>query len=229
VPRSRGAVGRCRGGSRAALGLQRAVAASPRIVSQPKASGSRLSGRKRIGCMNSPNSVGESLPLSTSVLPVRPGGKLSNASQETSTIRLTRVAPSQASSWTSAPPVSLPMSVTSFRSRRSRSSETSRASPRGDRSASARIAWRCAPTGSVGATQRCSGDSSAITCSHSEASIMRPGSSTIVGPSPPVSSYSIVPADSSIRLVIARSPASRRAGAGAGRTAVRRRRGRGHP
>ena len=93
--------------------IQRAVAASPRLVSQPNAIGSRRSGRSRICCMNSPNSAGESLPVSTSVLPVRPGGKLSNASQETSTIRPTRVAPSPASSWTSAPPVSLPTRVTS--------------------------------------------------------------------------------------------------------------------
>jgi hypothetical protein len=38
--------------------IQRLVAASPRIVSQPKAIGSRLSGRNRICCMKRPNRVG---------------------------------------------------------------------------------------------------------------------------------------------------------------------------
>lgn len=119
---------------------QRAVAASPRRVSHPNAIGSRRSGRSLICCMNSPNIRGESLPVSTSVLPVSPGGKLSSASHETSTTRPRRAAPSHMSSWTSAPPVSLPTRVTSCRSRRSRNSATSRATPGSDRSASACIA-----------------------------------------------------------------------------------------
>src|SRR5258707_3616334 len=41
-------------------------------------------------------------------LPVGPGGKLSNASHEARTTLPTRAAPSQMSSWTSAPLVSLP-------------------------------------------------------------------------------------------------------------------------
>ena len=40
--------------------------------------------------MNTPNNPGESFPGSISVLPVRPGGKLSNASHDTSTTRPTR-------------------------------------------------------------------------------------------------------------------------------------------
>jgi hypothetical protein len=35
----------------------RAVAASPRLVSQPNAIGSRRAGRTRICCMNSPNTA----------------------------------------------------------------------------------------------------------------------------------------------------------------------------
>ena len=63
----------------------RLVAASPRMVSHPNAIGSRRIIRNRICCMNNPKRAGESLPLRTSVRPVSPGGKLSNASQETST------------------------------------------------------------------------------------------------------------------------------------------------
>src|SRR5262249_4460704 len=55
--------------------------------------GTRRTARSRICCMNSPNIAGGSLPASTSVLPVSPGGKLSKASQETSTTRPTRAAP----------------------------------------------------------------------------------------------------------------------------------------
>ena len=73
--------------------IHRAVAASPRLVSQPNAIGSRRTGRSRICCMNTPNSPGGSLPAATSVLPVSPGGKLSNASHETST------APPSAGDW----------------------------------------------------------------------------------------------------------------------------------
>ena len=69
--------------------IHRAVAASPRLVSQPNAIGSRRTGRSRICCMNSPNIPGDSLPVATSVLPVSPGGKLSNASHEASTARVT--------------------------------------------------------------------------------------------------------------------------------------------
>jgi len=49
--------------------------------------------------MNSPNVAGDSLPDSTSVLPVSPGGKLSNVLQETSTNRATRAASSAMSTW----------------------------------------------------------------------------------------------------------------------------------
>ena len=66
----------------------------------------------------------------------------------------TRGAPSAASSWTTAPPVSLPISVTSSRPSRSRNSATSFAIPGSDRSAPAFMACRCAPSGGVGATQR---------------------------------------------------------------------------
>jgi hypothetical protein len=61
--------------------IHRRVAASPRLVSHPNAIGSRRTGRKRMWRMNRPNSPVGILPVSTSVLPVRPGGKLSNASQ----------------------------------------------------------------------------------------------------------------------------------------------------
>ncbi len=50
-----------------------------------------------------------------------------------------RASPSAMSSWTSAPPVSLPTRVTSRRPSRSRNSAASRAIPGSDRSASARI------------------------------------------------------------------------------------------
>jgi hypothetical protein len=72
---------------------------------------SGAAGRRRICSMNSPNIRGASLPVSTSVLPVSPGGKLSNALQAASTTRPTRAAPSRMSSWTSAPPVSAQRSV----------------------------------------------------------------------------------------------------------------------
>ncbi len=63
--------------------------------------------------------------------------------------RPARAAPSHMSSWTSAPPVSLPTRVTSCRSRRSRNSATSLAIPGSDRSAPTCIGRRCAPSGSV--------------------------------------------------------------------------------
>jgi hypothetical protein len=44
----------------------------------------------------------------TSIRLVSPAGKLSHASQEASTTRPTRGSPTVISSWTSAPPVSLP-------------------------------------------------------------------------------------------------------------------------
>ena len=135
--------------------IHSAVGASPRLVSQPNAIGSRRTGRSRICCMNSPNIPGESRPEATSVLPVSPGGKLSNASHEASTTRLSAgQAPSAMSSWTSAPPVSLPTTVTPSRPSRSQNSATSRAIPGSDRSVSGCIGCRCAPSGSVGATHR---------------------------------------------------------------------------
>jgi hypothetical protein len=52
-------------------------------------------------------------------------------------------------------------------------------------------------SGSVGATQRKSERSCAITWRHSEPSMISPCTNTTTGPLPPVSSYSIVPLDSS--------------------------------
>ncbi len=57
--------------------------------------------------MNILNTRGGSLPVSASVLPVSPGGKLSYASYGANTIRPTRGAPWPTRSWTTAPPVSL--------------------------------------------------------------------------------------------------------------------------
>jgi hypothetical protein len=74
--------------------IHRAVAASPRWVSLPNAIGSCRTARIRICCMNNPNIRGGSLPGRRSVSPVSLGGKLSNASQEASTTRPTRLAPS---------------------------------------------------------------------------------------------------------------------------------------
>jgi hypothetical protein len=124
--------------------------------------------------MTSPNRVGGSFPASASVLPVRPGGKLPNASQEASTTRPTRGAPPLMSIWVIAPPVSLPTSVTSARPSRSRNSPTSRAMPGSDRSALGFMTGRCAPSGRVGATHRYPGGRPAITSFHKLASSLRP-------------------------------------------------------
>ena len=64
------------------------------------------------------------------------------------------------SSWHSAPPVSLPTSVTSSRSSASSASAIRRATPRGERSASGCIARVCEPSGQSGQTQRNSPSSS---------------------------------------------------------------------
>ncbi len=63
--------------------------------------------RSHICFMNILNTRGGSLPVSASVLPVSPGGKLSYASYGANTIRPTRGAPWPTRSWTTAPPVSL--------------------------------------------------------------------------------------------------------------------------
>ena len=107
--------GPCRGGSPASCRIgfiQRAVAASPRLVSHPKASGSRRTGRSRICCMKARKTragVCRSAPTSfrsgrREVVECVAGGEHDPAD---------RAAPSSASSWTMAPPVSLPTRVTS--------------------------------------------------------------------------------------------------------------------
>jgi hypothetical protein len=53
--------------------------------------------------MNNPNIVGGSLPASMSALPVSPGGKLSNASQEARITRPTPAISSRISSWNQRP------------------------------------------------------------------------------------------------------------------------------
>ncbi len=58
-------------------------------LNQPNANGARRAGLSRSCCMDAPNSAGGSLPAVTSALPVSPGGKLSNASLDTSAIRAT--------------------------------------------------------------------------------------------------------------------------------------------
>jgi hypothetical protein len=63
---------------------------------------------------------------------------LSNASHETGTIRVIRLSPSPATSCTTAPPVSLPTSVTSSRSSSSSSSRTRRAIAGSEKLVSAR-------------------------------------------------------------------------------------------
>jgi hypothetical protein len=69
------------------------VAASPRLVSQPNATGSRRAGRSRICFIASPKTAGGTLAARASVLPVSPGGKLSNASREASITLPARGAP----------------------------------------------------------------------------------------------------------------------------------------
>lgn len=144
--------------------------------------------------MNMPNTAGESFPVSTSAFPVRPGGKLSNASQETSTALPTRGFRSAMRSWTRTPPVSLPTTVTSVSSSRSSNSATMSAMPRIERSAPGPIGTVCAPSGSTGITHRYVVPSSSTTPDHSAGSMSSPCRSRTTGPSPPVSTYSMAPA-----------------------------------
>src|SRR6266849_10011315 len=74
--------------------------------------------------------------------------------------------------------------------------------PCGERSTSARIGCRWLPRGIVGTTQRWSARSSRTTWRHSEPSMTNPCNRTTIGPLPPVSSYSIIPADSSISCML---------------------------
>src|SRR5215211_3719942 len=97
---------------------------------------------------------------------------------------------------------SLKTSVTSCSSSRSRNSASRWTWPRSDRSASGCIGRRWAPSGSVGRTHRKPGPSSFTTASQSEAVISSPWHRTITGPSPPVSSYRIDPADSSTSVIL---------------------------
>lgn len=127
--------------------------------------------------------------------PGRPGGKLSNASQDVITSRPIR--PSRPSATSAcAPPQSFITSVTSRSSSSSRNSATRWATPRTVRSASGRIGLRWPPRGSVGTTHLKSERRSATTWRQSEPFIATPCSRTTTGPSPPVSSYSTTPAES---------------------------------
>ena len=124
--------------------------------------------------MTSPNTVGGSFPASASVLPIRPGGKLPNVSQEAGTTGPTRGAPPLMSIWVIAPLLSLPTSVTSAGPSRPRNSPTSRVTPGSDRSALGFMTRRCGPGGRVGATHRYLGGRPAITSFRKLASSLRP-------------------------------------------------------
>ena len=197
--------------------IQRAVAASPRLVSQPNASGSRRSGRRRICCMNSPNSAGGSLPVSTSVLPVRPGREVVErvAGDEHDPADARGAVAGEQLDERPAGVVADERDVVAGRGGRGtpRPAAPGRAATgrrrRASRGGARRAAASARRSGARGTGRR----SRRPTARRPSC---RPRSSTIAGPSPPVSSYSIVPADSSIWRVIAAAGA--RAGAGAGRT-----------
>ncbi len=127
-------------------------ASSRRRTSPPKPS--LLCRRKleRIGCISAVASTGCRATRNSAANGA--GGNESNASQLVSTSRPTRLRSSSSSSCDTAPPVSLPTIITSCRSRASRKLATTRATPRGDRSAPGFMGVVCEASGQVGANVR---------------------------------------------------------------------------
>ncbi len=167
-----------------------------RWVSPPKAIGSSRTTRQRVDAMTTPTAPGT---RASSWYSAKPGGRnRSKQSHGMSTTRATPSAPRSIQSWVIAPPESLATTVTSCRSSAPTSSPSRPAMPSGVRSASARIARRCAPSGRSGSTQRKRSASSATTPSQTRPSTSSPWTKSSVGPSAgPTSRTRSGPADRS--------------------------------